>query len=68
MARGAILTGFLGLLACVLIILHLIFFFEDTQPPIWYYSKSSSYSGRPKQPDWEDDVFLLGAGKADITG
>ncbi|EEH08915.1 neutral ceramidase [Histoplasma capsulatum G186AR] len=68
MACGAILTGFLSSLACVLIILHLIFFFEDTQPSIWYYSKSSSYSGRPKQPDWEDDVFLLGAGKADITG
>ncbi|OAX81281.1 hypothetical protein ACJ72_04379 [Emergomyces africanus] len=67
MAGGGILAALLGSLACVLVILQLILFFEDTQPSPWYFSKTSGYSGRSKQSD-SDDVFLLGAGKADITG
>lgn len=67
MARGGILAALLGSLACVLVILQLIFFVEDAQPSPWYSSKTSAYSGRSKQSG-EDDVFLLGTGKADITG
>ncbi|KKZ59877.1 alkaline ceramidase [[Emmonsia] crescens] len=67
MARGGILAALLGSLACVLVILQLIFFVEDAQPSPWYSSKTRAYSGRSKQSG-EDDVFLLGVGKADITG
>ncbi|EEQ87912.2 alkaline ceramidase [Blastomyces dermatitidis ER-3] len=68
MAPGGILAGLLGSLACVLVLLHFVFVVEDTQPSPWYSSKTSAYSGRSRQSNGEDDVFLLGTGKADITG
>ncbi|PGH14028.1 hypothetical protein AJ79_03297 [Helicocarpus griseus UAMH5409] len=63
MARVRIVAVLLGSLAGVLVILQLLLSIESVQVSSWY-----NYSGRSNKLHLEDDVFLLGAGKADITG
>ncbi|KAK2792979.1 hypothetical protein FQN51_001384 [Onygenales sp. PD_10] len=68
MARVGIIAILLGSLAGVLVILQLLLSIEVPQIPSLHDINPSEYSGRSNKLKGDDDVYILGAGKADITG
>ncbi|ODH13914.1 hypothetical protein ACO22_06804 [Paracoccidioides brasiliensis] len=68
MIRWGIFTALIGSFAGALVALQFIFWFDKTPTVSWFTPKTGSYSGNSKWTVGEEDTFLLGTGRADITG